>query len=138
MAKKQANHAVQAGQSAARVSITFNGEKYENIVFTFNDLAEAEKELGINLLFGNASVLSVPSFLTVRTLLYVVLKRAGSKLTPTQIGEQIRLEDVPDLWAGLVSAFRQSGMQSKNPPLAPAKPGPSGTGESSGPQPVSI
>ena len=79
-----------------------DGETYP-IVLTHNALIQVEDLTGLNVLTGEVN-LGTPSFKLLRAILYVVLKRAGSKYSLTEVGDLIHPGNIPVI----AHAFRKA------------------------------
>ncbi len=98
--------------------LTLDGETYYSLCFSFNAIAIAEQEAGVNLLkaLDNLEDLSAAQF---RGLLYAALTKAHPDMTLDDAGELVRLDTIPVISRALGQAYLNSlpeRKQDENPP----------------------
>ncbi len=116
---------------AATVTITCL-DKPRKLTLNGNVLAEVEKLTGLN--FGDPKVWNLPSWTTLRALLYCMAKIEDSSLTLEQVGSMLNPRTMPKVTESLVELMTlglPSQEDVESHPLTQAEPvKPDGSGSS--------
>lgn len=98
----------------------FNGRTY-SLVMTNGALIEFEKLTGLSSLMDAEKIYDKPSLHTLCAMLYVLIKRDGSKLTHEQVIDLMTQKQVGPVYRAITAARIVAYQREEQDPLMPAQ-----------------